>query len=144
MIAGSMSAAAQWKFNADVDAFTDEAKYQAYSSTIVGNSVSLLGGRCHNGVIDAMWSPSKYIGGGYGATVMYRIDKNKPVTETWALGTSNRLVFVPYPEQFLRALRDGSEVAIRVTDHNGSNIDATVDLTGSKEVIDRLFKACNS
>lgn len=76
--------------------------------------------------------------------VTYRIDDEAAVNTNWSVLTSNMGagLFGSSAQSMMRDLLDKEKIFIRVTENNGQNHDATLDLRGYKKVAEKVSAAC--
>lgn len=76
--------------------------------------------------------------------VTYRIDDEPAVNTRWNETTSNQSVglFGNKAERFLPKLYNAKQIFLRVKESNGQTHDATFDLTGMSETLDKIGATC--
>jgi len=83
--------------------------------------------------------------GGYGR-VTFRVDKTKAVTRSFSASTNHKALGLWGGGQaipFIQNLMDGSALIVQATPHSESPVTMEFDISGLKEAIQPLRKACN-
>jgi hypothetical protein len=127
----------------------DEKKSPLDDSPVVSAGLSATDGqgmmilRCKERSSDVVVMPSRFIQcGGDSVRVTYRIDQGEPIDARWSPSSACNAVFAGSPVPFMRALRDGGRLFVRVTDRQGVPHDAVFDLGAVGDVRAKIAAAC--
>jgi len=98
--------------------------------------------KCSENKTAAYINWGRYLGIG-DTRVLARIDKNKARTTRWDLSTDNKATFARKAIGFSKSLFDHEKLLVQVTPYSGSPVMTTFNISGLKENIKPLRKACN-
>ena len=129
-----------------VDEFTDDRKIYAVVVSETGMADGFIHVMCSgDDYFEVKVSAGEYIGDKViRENVMYRVDKNEPVTTTMK-PTSKKLVYTNnVGSQFIKDLMSGSDsVIVRLTSYDYDKSTARFSLNGSTDAISQVLAACS-
>ncbi|PWD85832.1 type VI secretion system-associated protein TagO [Ignatzschineria cameli] len=105
-------------------------------------SPAILMLRCQRDKTDAFVSWDEYLGSN-NMKVAYRIDKEEAKNSWWNASSNGQASFIPKPISFIKSLEGKETIYIEAEKYRGGRVSATFDISGIKEVIEPLRKACN-
>lgn len=123
------------------DPFTDEQRIGVIVHEPAAESTTLDRGslmvRCDAGDLDVFVTGSYF--GSEERPVLWRLDDGEVHRETWGISTDGTGVFAPVgsAEAIARGAISARELAVRVTDYDGSQHTYLFDLTGYTAALDR-------
>lgn len=74
--------------------------------------------------------------------VEYRLDDNKSIKATWGISTDYKATFARKPINLIKSMFNKDRMLIRLTPYGDSPIVAKFNISGLKESIEPLRKAC--
>jgi len=142
-----------WKIEETVDAMTDkrqpEGKVYSEQSNALLSFVCSDAGRS-NAPIRFMITTTEFLGssstyrGRAMREIMFRIDDEPAERLMWYYGDHSAFTLdMPSVSEFGNILRRGSRLLVRAITYRGHQVDATFDVTGASEMIDRVKFLCN-
>lgn len=98
--------------------------------------------RCSENKTDAYIAWKRYLGIS-STKVLTRIDKRKAVNSTWTLSTDNEATFARKAISFAKSLFDRDKLLVQVTPYGSSPVMTTFNVSGLRDSIKPLRKACH-
>lgn len=136
------SVAAEWRYVADDDPFNDRPIHRAIYTRDVATSDASILVRCDSDLnLEVFVDPGDYVGGN-SPRVMWRIDKEESVEESWSISTQGTSVVTSNPILAWRMAR-GSQLTFRAYDFSGTPITVSYPLAGAIAAISPVLAACN-
>ncbi|HDR0641597.1 type VI secretion system-associated protein TagO [Pasteurella multocida] len=86
--------------------------------------------------------PGIYLDNDY-VRVEYRLDKDKSIKATWNTSTDYEATFVKKPLSVIKSMFDKDRMLVKVSPYSKSPITLPFNISGLKESIEPLRKACN-
>lgn len=74
--------------------------------------------------------------------VLYKIGQGEVQQELWPMSGDQMTTFAPDPIKFLQAIGENSQLVIQVTANNKTTRTLSFDVSGTKELADRIAGAC--
>ena len=74
--------------------------------------------------------------------VEYRLDDDKSVKATWDVSTDYKATFARKPVQLIKSMFDKERMLVRLTPYSGSPTTVEFNISGLKESVEPLRKAC--
>jgi len=141
-----------WSVTSKVDAMTDrlDAKASVYSS----DEKALLSIGCWDGPRESriafFLTSDQFLGSSNGVRgrarreIIFRIDQNPAETLWWYYGDTTATQFtMAGVSEFGNILRRGTDLKARMVTYRGNEIDASFDVSGASEAIDRIRLLCS-
>lgn len=135
-----------WYYQGNRDPITDVDKSYvakiAYDSPEYDQGILFI--RCNAEApegFDIYLSLDDYIGDRGSVDVITRFDREPPTTTTWVLSTDNTAIFADganYMKSLVANLVSHTNLAVRLSDLDGTPLTYQVDLTGSTNAVQRL------
>jgi hypothetical protein len=98
--------------------------------------------RCKDRKTEVAVSIPGFIKCGTDVRVIHRIDQAQAVETPWRSHPSCYLALAPTPIPFIRALRDGGKLFVRMYDNHDAPNDALFSLGNVSKIRSRLAEAC--
>ncbi|WP_257541012.1 hypothetical protein [Sphingobium sp. CFD-1] len=141
-----------WKISEGVDAMTDKREPEGKVYSAEGNA--LLSFNCSdagrgNAPVRFMVTTDEFLGdsstyqGRGRREIMFRIESEPAEKLWWYYGDHSAFTLdMPAVSEFGNILRRGTKLLVRAITYRGHQIDATFDVTGASEMIDRVKFLC--
>ncbi|MFB0770383.1 type VI secretion system-associated protein TagO [Proteus cibi] len=130
-----------WLVSKEENKLTDKIDYYAILSA-KDQDVSLVL-RCQNDKTEAYLSMRDYIGSGYNSKVTLRIDKEKPLTQSWGIGEGGTSLFVPKPVSLIKSLVGKKSLISGYSPYGKTQVIAEFDLENIDTIAKEISSACN-
>ncbi|AKD37402.1 MULTISPECIES: type VI secretion system-associated protein TagO [Pasteurella] len=113
--------------------------FSEYGENVRANMVI----RCKDNSTDLMISYSNTYLHNDHVKVEYRLDKDKAVKTTWDTSTDFKATFARKPISVIKSMFDKDRMLVKVSPYSKSPITLPFNISGLKESIEPLRKACN-
>lgn len=132
----------KFRYFENSDPITDEDdSYLTLSEDATEYSSASLFFGCNDGALSSYVDPSGFLGIGEAVSVTYRFDSQEPSTlMRWNPSTGGDAAFVPEEtlSEWVKQIRSGKKLAVRMTGYSDEELTSVFDLTGSTKALDRL------
>ncbi|HEM8199895.1 TPA: hypothetical protein U2M28_003960 [Providencia stuartii] len=129
-----------WSIKKENNKLTDKTDYFAILLAKDKDVALIL--RCKNNKTDAFLSMEDYMGSNYGSTVTTRIDKGKPISQTWGIGGGGTTLFAPKAVSFIKSLTGKSNLITGYSPYGKSQVIAEFNLDNIDVVAKEISSAC--
>lgn len=130
-----------WLISKEENKLTDKTDYYATLPAKDRDVALIL--RCQNNTTEAYLSMRDYMGGGYSSKVTLRLDKEKPVHQSWGMGESGTSLFAPKAVSFIKSLTGKSNLITGYSPYGKSQVIAEFNLENIDTVAKEISSACN-
>lgn len=146
VFANSEASSTEWSYEDVVDEFTDERKTFAmvYAEGGIKNGFIMFG--CYPSGFEGKIGAGAYIGDkDISNNVMFRVDKNEPITTTMNPTSKSYVYFNNTNSPFVTSLLGGKEtVIVQLTSYDYDTSKARFTLNGAEKAISKVLEACKS
>jgi hypothetical protein len=134
-----------WSLLSTPDAMTDEKNYFVSTNDFGLSSWFYVSVSCEAGsnTLTASFFVKKMFGEGR-SDLVYRVDKQAPVTLRAAYTKEIIELDQRDVHNFLNAIRAGKTLAVRTQNYDGEITDHSVDINGAPRALDKLKRSCNA
>ncbi|MDC9588354.1 type VI secretion system-associated protein TagO [Xenorhabdus sp. XENO-10] len=130
-----------WSVRKEENKLTDQTDYYAILPA-TDRDVSLVL-RCQNNKTEAYLSMKDYMGGGHGSKVTLRLDKGKPIVQTWGMGERGTSLFAPKSLQLIQSLVGKKNMIVGYEPYGKSQTIAEFNIDNIDVIATSISSACN-
>lgn len=134
-----------WDLNKKVDPITDEQILTIIQSATSGSNAygkkPRMTIRCNEKAIDHIVNWGVFVSN-ENQQVVYRIDKNEPISESSLISSNYQSTFSREPLELIKQMKAGNSIYIRTTPHSSNPITASFNLIGFTKSVKLLEDLC--